>query len=47
MNDYSLSMQSETHLRRRRMKNNKPKYNQIIEAAVKVIAENGYHIASI
>lgn len=25
------------------MKNNKPKYNQIIEAAVKVIAENGYH----
>ncbi len=43
MNDYSLSLQSETHLRRRRMKNNKPKYNQIIEAAVKVIAENGYH----
>lgn len=25
------------------MKNNKPKYNQIIEAAVKVIAENGFH----
>ncbi|RDW21629.1 TetR/AcrR family transcriptional regulator [Oceanobacillus chungangensis] len=25
------------------MKSNKPKYNQIIEAAVKVIAENGYH----
>ena len=43
MNDYSLSLQSETHLRRRRMKNNKPKYNQIIEAAVNVIAENGYH----
>ncbi|MFS0751247.1 TetR/AcrR family transcriptional regulator [Oceanobacillus sp. 1P07AA] len=25
------------------MKNQKPKYHQIIEAAVKVIAENGYH----
>lgn len=25
------------------MKKNKPKYNQIIEAAVEVIAENGYH----
>jgi len=25
------------------MRNNKPKYNQIIEAAVKVIAENGFH----
>ncbi|WP_156292042.1 TetR/AcrR family transcriptional regulator [Oceanobacillus salinisoli] len=25
------------------MKNNRPKYHQIIEAAVKVIAENGYH----
>jgi len=25
------------------MKNNKPKYNQIIEAAIKVIAENGFH----
>lgn len=25
------------------MRNNKPKYKQIIEAAVKVIAENGYH----
>ncbi|WP_249870933.1 TetR/AcrR family transcriptional regulator [Oceanobacillus saliphilus] len=25
------------------MRNNKPKYNQIIEAAVKVIAQNGYH----
>lgn len=25
------------------MKNKKPKYNQIIEAAVNVIAENGYH----
>ncbi|MFC4022602.1 TetR/AcrR family transcriptional regulator [Oceanobacillus longus] len=25
------------------MRNNKPKYNQIIEAAVRVIAENGYH----
>ncbi len=25
------------------MNNQKPKYHQIIEAAVKVIAENGYH----
>ncbi|MFD1850110.1 TetR/AcrR family transcriptional regulator [Oceanobacillus bengalensis] len=25
------------------MKNNRPKYHQIIEAAVRVIAENGYH----
>src|SRR5690625_4936411 len=25
------------------MKKNKPKYKQIIEAAVQVIAENGYH----
>lgn len=29
------------------MKKNKPKYNQIIEAAVKVIAENGYHAAQV
>ena len=25
------------------MKKNRPKYKQIIDAAVKVIAENGYH----
>ncbi|MFC2948596.1 TetR/AcrR family transcriptional regulator [Virgibacillus sediminis] len=29
------------------MKNNKPKYNQIIEAAVQVIAENGYHASQV
>ncbi|MEF2291432.1 MULTISPECIES: TetR/AcrR family transcriptional regulator [Virgibacillus] len=29
------------------MKKNKPKYNQIIEAAVKVIAENGYHASQV
>ncbi|MFC3040056.1 TetR/AcrR family transcriptional regulator [Virgibacillus xinjiangensis] len=29
------------------MKNNKPKYNQIIEAAVEVIAENGYHASQV
>ncbi|WP_067727239.1 TetR/AcrR family transcriptional regulator [Oceanobacillus damuensis] len=29
------------------MKNNKPKYNQIIEAAVKVIAENGFHASQV
>lgn len=29
------------------MKHNKPKYNQIIEAAVKVIAEHGYHGAQV
>lgn len=29
------------------MKQNKPKYNQIIEAAVDVIAENGYHASQV
>lgn len=29
------------------MKRNKPKYNQIIEAAVDVIAENGYHASQV
>lgn len=29
------------------MKNNKPKYNLIIEAAVDVIAENGYHASQV
>ncbi|MFZ3576363.1 TetR/AcrR family transcriptional regulator [Virgibacillus sp. DJP39] len=29
------------------MKKNKPKYNQIIDAAVKVIAENGYHASQV
>ncbi|MFD1362197.1 TetR/AcrR family transcriptional regulator [Lentibacillus salinarum] len=29
------------------MKKNKPKYNQIIEAAVEVIAENGYHASQV
>src|SRR6185437_6238579 len=29
------------------MKRNKPKYKQIIEAAVVVIAENGYHQAQV
>lgn len=29
------------------MKKNKPKYKQIIEAAVKVIAENGYHASQV
>lgn len=29
------------------MKKNKPKYNQIIEAAVQVIAENGYHTSQV
>lgn len=29
------------------MKKNKPKYNMIIEAAVKVIAENGYHASQV
>lgn len=29
------------------MKKNKPKYNQIIEAAVVVIAENGYHASQV
>lgn len=29
------------------MKRNKPKYQQIIEAAVKVIAENGYHASQV
>lgn len=29
------------------MKSNKPKYQQIIEAAVKVIAENGYHASQV
>ncbi|RFA34964.1 TetR family transcriptional regulator [Virgibacillus dokdonensis] len=29
------------------MKKNKPKYNQIIEAAVKVIAKNGYHASQV
>jgi TetR/AcrR family fatty acid metabolism transcriptional regulator len=30
-----------------KMKSNKPKYQQIIEAAVKVIAENGYHASQV
>lgn len=29
------------------MNKNKPKYNQIIEAAVEVIAENGYHASQV
>ncbi|GAB3064848.1 TetR/AcrR family transcriptional regulator [Virgibacillus ainsalahensis] len=29
------------------MKKNKPKYNQIIEAAVQVFAENGYHSSQV
>ncbi|TFJ93948.1 TetR/AcrR family transcriptional regulator [Lentibacillus salicampi] len=29
------------------MRNKKPKYNQIIEAAVAVIAENGYHASQV
>ncbi|MDC3412585.1 TetR family transcriptional regulator [Aquibacillus sp. 3ASR75-11] len=29
------------------MKNNKPKYNSIIDAAVQVIAENGYHASQV
>lgn len=29
------------------MKKNKPKYNQIIEAAVEVIADNGYHASQV
>lgn len=29
------------------MKKNRPKYNQIIDAAVIVIAENGYHQAQV
>jgi TetR/AcrR family fatty acid metabolism transcriptional regulator len=29
------------------MKNKKPKYNQIMEAAIKVIAENGFHGAQV
>src|SRR5699024_10969205 len=29
------------------MKKHKPKYNQIIEAAVEVIAENGYHASQV
>lgn len=29
------------------MKNNRPKYNQIIDAAVEVIAENGYHSSQV
>src|SRR5690625_5304350 len=29
------------------MKKNKPKYNQILDAAVEVIAENGYHSSQV
>ncbi|MBM7555024.1 TetR/AcrR family transcriptional regulator [Thalassobacillus pellis] len=29
------------------MKKNKPKYNQIIDAAVEIIAENGYHSSQV
>lgn len=29
------------------MKKNRPKYNQIVEAAVEVIAENGYHASRV
>ncbi|WP_390621678.1 TetR/AcrR family transcriptional regulator [Oceanobacillus massiliensis] len=43
MNDYSLIFRSLNSSKEKIMKNNKPKYNQIIEAAVKVIAANGYH----
>lgn len=34
-------------LKEKIMKTNKPKYQQIIEAAVKVIAENGYHASQV
>lgn len=37
-----VSFKGETFL-----KKNKPKYNQIIEAAVEVIAENGYHASRV
>lgn len=35
------------HAKEKTMKSNKPKYQQIIEAAVKVIAENGYHASQV
>ncbi len=34
-------------IKEKKMKSNKPKYQQIIEAAVKVIAENGYHASQV
>ncbi len=43
MNDYSfISLKGEGNL-----KKNKPKYKQIIDAAVEVIAEHGYHQAQV
>lgn len=34
-------------IKEKKMKSNKPKYQQIIEAAVKVIAENGYYASQV
>ena len=44
MNDYSFSHLLEGDSK---VKKNRPKYNQIIDAAVIVIAENGYHQAQV
>src|SRR5699024_5898940 len=46
MNDCSFIFHS-VYLRSKVMKSNKPKYQQIIEAAVKVIAENGYYASQV
>lgn len=47
MNDDSFTLSSCMLRGMTRMKKNKPKYNQIIEAAVEVIAENGYHASQV
>ncbi len=47
MNDDSFSFADWGAAKEIVMKKNKPKYNQIIEAAVVVIAENGYHASQV
>src|SRR5690625_3736940 len=47
MNDHSFTFLRQVRLREMDMKKNKPKYKMIIDAAVKVIAENGYHSSQV
>ena len=47
MNDHSFTFLRQVRLREMDMKKNKPKYKLIVDAAVKVIAQNGYHSSQV
>lgn len=47
MNDHSFIKKESANIRMIRLNKLKPKYKQIIEAAVEVIAENGYHSSQV